>query len=279
MLRLGLVGCGRLAERGYVPAAELADGVRLAAVADPMAERCERVAPGLPRFASAAELLNAHAADLVVLATPARVQVEDARRASEAAAPTLVEKPPARNAEEAELLAALEPPPWIGFNRRFDDGIVRLRDELQRAARFELRLAMTVRGGSWDPYEVRDPVLLDLGPHLVDLALWLSPRTPERVAANLEEKKASIEIAFPQGTATIGCAIGLRHREYFEVRANGRRMRHKAGGLRRKNPLVASLARQLDAFARAARGCDEPTLATARDGVAVMRVIEAARGA
>src|SRR5947207_8154917 len=73
MLRLGLVGCGRLAERGYVPAAELADGVRLAAVADPVAERCERVAPGLPRFASAAELLNAHAADLVVLATPAKV--------------------------------------------------------------------------------------------------------------------------------------------------------------------------------------------------------------
>jgi len=246
MLRLGLVGCGRIAERGYVPAAEL---------------------------------LNARAADIVVLATPASVHVEDARLACEAAVPTLVEKPPARNAEEAELLAALEPPPWIGFNRRFGEGIISLRDALQRAARFELRLAMTVRGGSWDPYEVRDPVLLDLGPHLVDLALWLSRRTPERVTANLEEKRASIEIAFPQGTATIECGIGRRYREHVEVRIDGRRMWHRGGGLRRKNPLFASLARQLDAFARAAQGHDEPTLATARDGVAVMRVIDAARDA
>ena len=56
-LRLGLARCGRLAVRGYVPAFAQVPGMRLVAVADPVVERCERAAPGVPAFASAAELI------------------------------------------------------------------------------------------------------------------------------------------------------------------------------------------------------------------------------
>jgi len=38
-LRLGLVGCGRLAELGYAPAAAAARGVEIVAVADPDRDR------------------------------------------------------------------------------------------------------------------------------------------------------------------------------------------------------------------------------------------------
>ena len=64
-VRLGLIGCGLIAERGYGPALERADGVRLAAVADPVRARCAQVAPGVPAFGSAAEMLEAGAGDVL----------------------------------------------------------------------------------------------------------------------------------------------------------------------------------------------------------------------
>ncbi len=279
---MGLVGCGRLAERAYVHAVQRAEGVRLTAVADPVAARCERVAPGVRHFASAADLLAARAADILVLATPADAHVEDARRASEVGMPTLVEKPPARNGDEAAMLAALDPPPWIGFNRRFEDRIARLREATRDTSALDLSLRLTVRAGSWDAYDVRDPVLLDLGPHLVDLALWLSRRRPERVAARVEDNAASIRLELNGGgSALLGVAAGRRHREQFDVRTDRGRARYRAGGfvrsLRAKNPLIPSLTRQLESFARAARGYEEPVLATAAQGFAVMRILDAVR--
>jgi predicted dehydrogenase len=104
-LRLGLIGCGRLAERGYVPAVYRARGLRLAAVADRVAARCAAAAPGIPSFSDAAELIDAGIADVLVLATPAAAHLADARLAAEAGLPTLVEKPPTPTAREtAELL-------------------------------------------------------------------------------------------------------------------------------------------------------------------------------
>ncbi len=47
--------------------------------------------------------------------------------------------------------------------------------------------------------------------------------------------------------------------------------------VRRSSPLAASVERQVDAFARAVRGGDPGELATAADGAAAMRVVDAAR--
>ncbi len=234
------------------------------------------MAPRLPRFSSAADLIAAQAADVLVLATPPHVHVEDAQRASAAGIPTLVEKPPGRTAEEASLLAGLDPPPWIAFNRRFDEGIDGLRHAMRGASRFALRLTMTIRDGGWGAYDVRDPVLLDLGPHLVDLALWLSGEMAEKVTGDVQRDSASISIQFPGGSALIECTAGRRHRERFEVRTDRGRVRYRAGAVWRKSPLVPSLTRQLEAFARAARGHEEPVLATAAEGVDVMRILDAA---
>src|SRR5689334_11487802 len=122
-MRLGLIGCGRLAERGYIPALRRARGIRLSAVADPVPGRCADVAPGVPAFAGAAEVLEAGAADALVLATPAHALLGDARLAAAAGVPTLVEKPPAPTVRDTEELAALEPMPFVGFNRRFEPAL------------------------------------------------------------------------------------------------------------------------------------------------------------
>jgi predicted dehydrogenase len=286
-LRLGLVGCGRLAERGYVPAARLAQDVRLAAVADPVLARCAYAAPGVPSYTSAAELLDARAADLLVLATPAHAHLRDARLAAEAGIPTLVEKPPAPTAREAAELARLDPPPWIGFNRRFDRGIGLLRESLRDVVPLELSLVFHARRDSWRSYEASDGLLFDFGPHLVDLALWLSRGRPTHVTGRVDKHRAAIdmELADKRGIARITCAGNRPYLERVDVRAPGRSFSLKRGGIGRslwslitrsaESQLVPSLTRQLEAFARAARGGTQAELATASDGVTVMETLEA----
>jgi predicted dehydrogenase len=277
-LRLGLVGCGLIAERGYVPALSRARGVGLAAVADPVAERCAHIAPGVPAFASAAELMDAGVADALVLATPARAHLADAVVAAAAGVPVLVEKPPAPTADEAEELARLAPTPFIGFNRRFEPELRELRAAAAAAASVDISLVLRRRRSSWPSHEGTDPVALDLGPHVVDLAFWLSGAEADRVSGHADESRLSLRIEFAdgRGTATIECALGPSYRELVRVRGLGSFTR---GGLlaafgSRESPLVGSLTRQLEAFARAIRGEGVPELATATDGLRVMRALE-----
>lgn len=289
-VRIGLVGCGRLAERGYVPAARIARGVRLAAVADVAQSRCSEAAPGVPAYDGAQALVAAGEVDAVVVATPAAAHLGDARLAAQAGLPALVEKPPAPDPEQAAALAALVPAPWIGFNRRFDPGLQRLRESARGQERVDLRLELTYHRSAWSPHVVADDVLDDLGSHLVDLARWIAGAEIERTRAlALDGRRAHVELELGRGRAELVCASDRGHVEAFVLRdASGRRLAAHTlgrvrGGLRRlrhpraPNSLVASLAGELEAFARAARGEDDAHLATAADGVAAMVALDAVR--
>ena len=105
-LRLGLVGCGRLAEAGYAPALAHAPAVEVVAVADPDAGRRVAVGEALSidparRHEDVEALLAAEdggtAARLeaVLIASPVATHVDVASRAVAAGLPALVEKPPA----------------------------------------------------------------------------------------------------------------------------------------------------------------------------------------
>jgi predicted dehydrogenase len=284
-LRLGLVGCGRLAERGYVPAISRVSDIRLAAVADPVLDRCARAAPGVPAFRSAAELVAAGGVEALVLATPAAAHVTDARLAATAGLPALIEKPPAPTLAEAVELARLEPAPRLGFNRRFVPELAGLRSALAERSSLELTLEMSARSSSWDAYLTDDDVLLNLGPHLVDLVRWLSGTELVRCRAGVTASRAvlELELAGGRGRARVKCRTDRPYRERVLVAGVSR---YAAGGLARAlglafrradHPLVPSLARQLEAFCRAVRGRSETTLAGALDGVAVMAALEAAR--
>ena len=277
-VRLGLIGCGLIAERGYIPALQRANGVCLAAVADRVVARCAEVAPGVPAFAATRDVLDAGVVDALVLATPAHAHVADASAAAAAGIPVLIEKPPAPSAEEAAQLAALEPQPFIGFNRRFEPHLRELRAAAHAAPSVDLRLILHRRRSSWPSHETADPVALDLGPHLVDLAFWLSGADAERVTGDADDERLSlrIELAGGRGSAEVECALGRPYREVVEARGLGT---FRRGGLfaavrRGESPLVESLALQLEAFARAVGGKDEPDLGTAADGLRVMRTLE-----
>jgi predicted dehydrogenase len=287
-LRVGLVGCGRIAERGYLPALRRVPGLELAAVADVDPARCAGAAPGAPAFGSAAALLAEAALDALIVATPAETHLEIARLAAAAGLPALVEKPPAADVEQARELAALAPAPWIGFNRRFEPALQRLRAGLP-ASRLELTLAFSYERASWGSHAASGDVLLDVGPHLLDLARWLGGEVRAVRPRVLEERRAVLEVELERGRAHVACDGAAPYRELVDARdSRGRKLgRYEAGGrvwgvrarLRAGHSLVPSLAAQLRAFAEAARGAPAPILATARDGLAAMEAIGAARAA
>ena len=296
-----LVGGGRLAENGYIPALAVTHGLRLGGVVDPDPARREQVAraaasAGLGDVATAATLedgLATTAPDMAVVASPVGTHVDHAAALAAAAVPTLVEKPPAPDASGAARLASLDPPPWIGFNRRFDPGAAAVRDAMSSSGhRFELRLRLHYLRRSWGAVGRGDDALLDLGPHLVDWALWITGGTVGTVACRrLTHERATVEISLEHGRVLLDAATDRPWREAIELRrASGQVVaRHQLGGpvsgvvsrVRRSSgpsPLVGGLSRQLVALARAATGRDaDPRLATARHGVLVMEVLDAAR--
>jgi predicted dehydrogenase len=247
----------------------------------------------VPSFQGASDLLEAGAADAVVLATPVAVHLSDARLAAAAGIPTLIEKPPARDEEEAAQLASLNPPPWIAFNRRFEPELGAIRRAVQSATEpVELSFVIRARKSSWPSYEVADDLLLDLGPHVVDLALWISQADPTAVRGRSNRHRALFELELgDRGVARIECAANRPYLERIVVRVRGKPFaRYERGGLFQgarailagsaaASPLVASLTRQLESFARALAGGAEPELASAADGVRVMRVLDAVRTA
>jgi len=301
-MRIGIAGCGRIAERGHLPAALGLEGVEIAALADPDESRrkhcrslCERESSGeVPAFASATELLRSEPIDLLVVAAPVAHHLATAEEAASAGVRALIEKPPAPDLEAARRLAALDPQPLLAFNRRFLQG-EELRSAIPAEGWVELDLELHFRRDGWGAHEARDEALLDAGIHLIDLACFLTGSAPIAVRqAKIEHERAELELELARGRARITCATDRSHRETVLIRdRSGKTLaRSSWGGFRsrfsgllgRPDPLVVSLQRQLEA---AGVSLGEPPhlllqkghphhLATAADGIAAMAVIEAA---
>ncbi len=134
-LKFGLVGCGRIAEHGWLPAlrsAAAAGTAELVSIAEPDAARREAAAraaglDGGATFADWRDLIAAGSVDALVLALGGRAQVEPAAAAATAGVPVLVEKPPGGDLGGATALAELQ----TGAGRRLQPP---LRRRLARSA-------------------------------------------------------------------------------------------------------------------------------------------------
>jgi myo-inositol 2-dehydrogenase / D-chiro-inositol 1-dehydrogenase len=289
-VRVGLIGCGRVAEFGYLPAFRQARGVVLAGIADVNPSRCRALAPGVPAYGNIQSLTQVGGLDALVISVPTRFHLEYARCAAEAGLPSLVEKPPGANVQEAKALQALKPAPWIAFNRRFEPGLNALKQSMPSVQGFRLRLELRYRRTTWKPFDMHDDALLDLGPHLIDLARWLTGSEVRSVRTLfLKEQRADFELELTRGRAVVACSTNRPYRERMEIADVDGRLcaSHRRGGIvlgimarlrpKGENPLVSSLVGQLEAFGKAVRGASGGSLASAADGLAVMSAIEAVR--
>ena len=110
MVKLGVVGCGDVANRSYFPALRaLAPEAEIAAVFDPATARAEAAAamfPGAAVAASYDELVATPGLEALINLTPAPLHFATTKSALEAGLHVLVEKPIADSLEDAAALAA-----------------------------------------------------------------------------------------------------------------------------------------------------------------------------
>ena len=114
-LRIGIVGCGDVVQRHYLPGiASRADRVTISALADPrpgaaesVASAVDRWSPGAKTYRDAADMLGGESLDAVFNLTPAPLHGAVNRVVLEAGVACFTEKPLASTVAEADALISL----------------------------------------------------------------------------------------------------------------------------------------------------------------------------
>jgi predicted dehydrogenase len=183
--RLGFLGVGWIGRHRM--AAIVDSGMaQVAAIADTSAaqrDEAARVAPGAALLGTLDELLSADL-DGIVIATPSALHADQAIAAAERGIAVFCQKPLARTAAEARRVidAARQANVLLGvdLSYRYTVGMRRIRDLVRAGALGEVYAVDAVFHNAYGPDKswCRDPelsgggCLIDLGTHLVDLALW-----------------------------------------------------------------------------------------------------------
>lgn len=180
-LGVGWIGRNRLqavAETGAVDIAGVADS------SEEMTRQALAAAPGAEAAASLADLLRLDL-DGVVIATPSALHAEQAIAALEAGCAVFCQKPLGRTAAEAravvEAARRVDRLLAVDLSYRFTEGMRRIR-ELVRAGDLGRVFAVDLvfhnaygpdKPWFYDPVQSGGGCVMDLGVHLVDLALWV----------------------------------------------------------------------------------------------------------
>lgn len=134
-LRAGIIGCGRAALPGHVIPYLLHPQCRLAALCDRDEARAERLARkcGNPKiYTDAEEMFDRERLDVVSVCTPTFLHAEQTVAAAARGVHVMCEKPMSSGTEDGErMIRACEDAGvtlHVGYNKRFDAGILRVRD-------------------------------------------------------------------------------------------------------------------------------------------------------
>jgi predicted dehydrogenase len=196
--KIGLMGCGAIAQGRHVPAIFETEGLELHAVLEPHDGRRARARDdlGIPHVFAEPEPFFESGIDAVSVVSPAPFHRGNVLQAARRRLPVLCEKPLAMSPEEAaEMIAAMKAAPaplFTAFCYRFSPVAVRIRELVREKAIGEVRsLRLVYIWGALGKYEtgargervlrsMRDGrmreggPLVDCGTHQIDLArFWL----------------------------------------------------------------------------------------------------------
>ncbi|HLL59883.1 MAG TPA: Gfo/Idh/MocA family oxidoreductase [Allosphingosinicella sp.] len=197
--RLGFLGVGWIGRHRMEKMLETG-GIEVAAIADPspeMAAEAAKLAPKAVLVETLDDLLDA-GVDGVVIATPSAMHAEQSIRALKRGAAVFCQKPLGRNAAEVwavvEAARAADRLLAVDLSYRFTDGMQRIRQLIEGGELGRVYAVDLVFHNAYGPDKdwFYDPALsgggcvMDLGVHLVDLALWaLDFPEVEDVSGNL----------------------------------------------------------------------------------------------
>lgn len=137
-IKVGLIGCGRVAQRIHLNVLSALPEARVVAVAEPNARRRQEAGKAIPQaqlFSDYRVLLSESDAEAVLICLPSSLHAEATLAAFEAGTHVYVEKPGATSRAEAEAVVEA----WsrsgrvatMGLNFRFHPLYMALRDEVQ----------------------------------------------------------------------------------------------------------------------------------------------------
>ena len=197
--RVGFLGVGWIG-RHRMESMLATGAIEAAAVADPsdeMAAEALKLAPGAKRV-DGLEGLLAEGLDGIVIATPSALHAEQSIRALQTGAAVFCQKPLGRTAEEARAVVdaarAADRLLAVDLSYRFTEGMRRVRGLIEEGALGEVYAVDLVfhnaygpdKGWFYDPALSGGGCVMDLGVHLVDLALWaLDFLKVEKVSSDL----------------------------------------------------------------------------------------------
>ena len=230
-LRFGVVGCGGFSTVYQLPALRRCSRVHLAAVVDLDQAWAQKVAR---RFRVPAAHTDYHAligrVDAVLIATPNTTHADIACTLLQHGIHVLCEKPLATTRADVERMfnasAQTGARLMAAYCFRFSPNLTMLKRILAAQWLGSMHEIAAEIGGRYEEGEQRTDfrknrrlsgggVLIDLGIHIIDLALWLSdelPRTVAYASASAQgwevESDAEVALDFPSGSrATLACSF------------------------------------------------------------------------
>jgi predicted dehydrogenase len=217
-LKVGLIGCGRIAQYFHLQILSQSPAVNLVALAEADGERlasARRVAPSAEGFEDYRGLLKRDDVEAVVICLPTGMHADAATAAFSAGKHVYLEKPMATDLAEADrVMVAWEASGKagaIGFNYRFHSLFQDMKRRVERGEIGELVGARSVFSGAaqdllpWkQKRETGGGVLLDLASHHVDLVRYIFRQEIQEVSAQVrsvrsEEDTASLVMRLSDG--------------------------------------------------------------------------------
>jgi predicted dehydrogenase len=220
-LRLGVIGCGRIAQAHFAAIDNLKEKVDLIAVADADEKRSKEAKErlGAKLFTSRYEDILTHTEiEAVIIALPNHLHHPVALQAAIAKKHILVEKPMALNTKEAKEMVEMAKRNgvtlMVGQSRRFSDAVFELQRRLPEIGElFRIQISFLVHfptppTGWWKRSEEAGGLIILLqGSHSLDSILTWIKKIPRQVCTfssrrNIQwegEDEADILLSFDQG--------------------------------------------------------------------------------
>ncbi len=191
LIRIGIIGCGGIANSKHMPSLKKVADVEMVAFCDIIPERAEKAArnfgtPDAKCYTDYRELLKDETIDVIHVCTPNRSHSFITVDALEAGKHVMCEKPMAINSVEAKkMLDAAERTGKklsIGYQSRFRPDSEYLKAEAESGTFGEIyyakatalrRRAVPTWGVFLNEYEQGGGPLIDIGTHALDLTLWI----------------------------------------------------------------------------------------------------------